>query len=296
MGRHLTEKELPVSRALAGESTRITIRYPDTALHTETSLSIGATPLRDAQGMIVGALAVTRDITEALELDRLKDQFIRVIAHELKTPITSVKGYARAIADTLGRELSPAVARMVDALNRGADRLDRMVRELLDAQQIATGRLRMVEERVDLADLVQETVDAAARKAPKHRLRLLRADPVALTGDRERLREVMRILLDNAIRYSPSGGDVDVELTLSDHNAVVSVRDHGVGIARDRQERIFERFFRAHTDTPYDYGGTGLGLYVARSFVELHQGTMSFESTEGKGSTFSFRLPQRSST
>jgi signal transduction histidine kinase len=171
-----------------------------------------------------------------------------------------------------------------------------MVRELLDAQQIATGRLRIVEERVDLADLVQEAVDAAARTAPKHHIELLRADPVTLTGDRERLREVMRILLDNAIRYSPLGGDVAVDLTLSNGSAEVSVRDHGVGIARDRQERIFERFFRAHTDTPYDYGGTGLGLYVARALVELHQGSMAFESTEGKGSTFSFRLPQRPST
>jgi signal transduction histidine kinase len=185
---------------------------------------------------------------------------------------------------------------MVDALNRGADRIDRMVCELLDAQQLAVGRLHIVEERIDLHDLVQEAVDTAARKTSMHRVRLTHADRVTLTGDRERLREVMRILLDNAIRYSPSGGDIDIDLTLSDHSAVVSVRDHGVGIARDRQERIFERFFRAHTDTPYDYGGTGLGLYVARAFVELHQGTMWFESTEGKGSTFTFRLPQRPST
>ncbi len=106
----------------------------------------------------------------------------------------------------------------------------------------------------------------------------------------------MRILLDNAVRYSPSGGGVEVDVTVSNHDAVVSVRDQGVGIAHGQQHRIFERFFRAHTDTPYDYGGTGLGLHVAKTFVELHQGTMWFESTEGKGSTFRFRLPQRRAT
>jgi signal transduction histidine kinase len=116
---------------------------------------------------------------------------------------------------------------------------------------------------------------------------------VALTGDRERLREVMHILLDNAVRYSPAGGDVDIELTVSDGGAVVSVQDQGVGIASTRQPRIFERFYRAHTDTPYDFGGTGLGLYVAKRIVELHQGSMWFESTEGRGSRFSFRLPQK---
>jgi signal transduction histidine kinase len=293
MGRKLREEELPVNRALTGHRSRITICYPDTAERKEIHVTLGATPLRDPHGMIVGALAVVSDITEALELDRLKDQFIRVIAHELKTPVTIVKGYARAIADSLGRELSPAVARMVDAMNRGADRIDRMVTELVDAQQLAVGRLHIVEERIDLQDLVQEAVDLAARKTSIHRVRLVHADRVVLTGDRERLREVMRILLDNAVRYSPAGGDVRVDLTVSDGGALVSVHDHGVGIARARQPRIFERFYRAHTDTPYDFGGTGLGLYVAKTLVELHQGAMWFESTEGRGSTFSFRLPQR---
>lgn len=292
-GRELGEEDLPVTRALAGEPSRITIRYPDTVERKEIHLTLGAAPLRNAEGAIVGALAVASDITEALELDRLKDQFIRVIAHELKTPVTIVKGYARAIADALGRELSPSIARMVDALNRGADRIDRMVCELLDAQQLAVGRLHIVEERIDLHDLVQEAVDTAARKTSRHRVRLLRAEPVTLSGDRERLREVMRILLDNAVRYSPAGGDVEVDLTVSDGGAVVAVHDQGVGIARARQPRIFERFYRAHTDTPYDFGGTGLGLYVAKTLVELHQGTMWFESTEGQGSTFSFRLPQK---
>ena len=293
MGRKLLEDELPVTRALAGQRSRITICYPDTVQRKELHVTLGATPLRDAAGAIVGALAVVSDITEALELDRLKDQFIRVIAHELKTPVTIVKGYAKAIADTLGRELSPAVARMVDALNRGADRIDRMVCELLDAQQLAVGRLHIVEERIDLHDLLQQAVDAAARKTSMHRVRLRHADRVSLTGDRERLREVMRILLDNAVRYSPKGGDVEVDLTVSDGGAVVSVRDQGVGIAHERQPRIFERFYRAHTDTPYDFGGTGLGLYVAKTLVELHQGAMWFESTEGQGSRFSFRLPQK---
>jgi len=230
-------------------------------------------------------------VTEATELDRLKDEFIRVIAHELKTPITIMKGYANTLAQTLGPTLAPAHVRMLQAIDRGADRINRIMCELLDAQQIDLGLFELTIERVDLLELVHEVVDRLAARFPQRTLRLREAQPMVLRADGERLREVLRILLDNAIRYSPGGGDVEVSLQRLDGSATLSVRDHGVGIPADRREHMFDRFYRAHTGTPHDYGGTGLGLYVAQAIVARHGGTMGCDSVEGQGTTFTVRLP-----
>jgi signal transduction histidine kinase len=239
----------------------------------------------------VGAVSVGSDVTALTELDRLKDDFIRVIAHELKTPITVLKGYASVLGETLGPTLSGEHRRMLEAIGRNTDRLGRLLAELLDAQQIELGRLEIVKERTELASLIEEVAVQIASRSPRHRVRVVSAEPVVVIADGERLREVMRILLDNAVRYSPAGGDVDVALTVVDRAAQVTVRDQGVGIPRDRQARIFERFYRAHTGTPHDFGGTGLGLYVAKTIVSRHGGTLTFESDEGQGSAFTLRLP-----
>jgi signal transduction histidine kinase len=146
-------------------------------------------------------------------------------------------------------------------------------------------------ERLDLTELVAQTVDRIDLTTSKHQVRLTRADPVVLRGDRDRLESVILTLLDNAIRYMPRGGPIDVEVTVLEKEAVVSVRDEGVGIPKAKQAHIFERFYRAHTGTPYDYGGMGVALYIARKIVAQHGGRTWFESEENKGSTFSFSLP-----
>jgi signal transduction histidine kinase len=182
---------------------------------------------------------------------------------------------------------------MLDAINRSADRIDRIMCELLEAQQIELGRFQVSIERVDVTDLVEEVVNRVGVASPNHRVRLHTTERLTVFGDPERLREVMRILLDNAVRYSPGGGDIDVSLRRAETGVEVAVRDHGVGIPRNRQGRIFHRFYRAHAGTPHDYGGTGLGLYVASTIIARHGGRIWFETEEGRGTTFSFRIPWR---
>ncbi len=290
-GRPLSPTDLPVARALAGVSSRVALRYYNRLTHRHGYLSIGGSPIRASDGSVVGAVTVGSDVTDATELDRLKDEFIRVIAHELKTPITIIKGYANTLVKTLGPTLTPAYLRMLQAIDRGAERINRLMCELLDAQQIDLGLLELVFDRVDLLELVNDVVDRVAAHVPERCVRLHDAQPIALRADRERLREVLRILLDNAIRYSPGGGDVEVSLQHSESTATLSVQDHGIGIPGDRREHLFERFYRAHTGTPYDYGGTGLGLYVANAIIERHGGTLRCDSVEGIGSTFTVQLP-----
>jgi signal transduction histidine kinase len=182
---------------------------------------------------------------------------------------------------------------MLDAINRSADRIDRIMRELLDAQQIELGRFQVTIERVDVTDLVEDVVNRVGGASPNHRIGFSATERLTVFGDPERLREVMRILLDNAVRYSPGGGAIEVSVRRVDTGVEVAVRDHGVGIPRNRQGRVFQRFYRAHAGTPHDYGGTGLGLYVARTIIARHGGRIWFETEEDRGTTFSFRIPWR---
>ena len=175
------------------------------------------------------------------------------------------------------------------AIDRGAKRIDRLVDDLLGVSQLLMGCLELRRENVDLAELVDMVVRQNTATSAKHPIRV-EGEPVVVFADRVRLTQVLDTLLDNAIRYSPRGGDIEITVATLAHEATVCVRDHGVGIPREKQARIFERFYRAHTDTPHDYGGMGVGLYIAREVISQHDGTMWFESEEGSGSKFCFSL------
>lgn len=290
-GHPIDRQELAISRALAGETVR---QQEETAIHPSTGLEIdlliSSAPIRDEAGSIVGAVHVMRDITELMELDRLKGQFITVAAHELKTPVAIVKGYSQVFLRRAG-EVTPEQRKVLEGIERGADRIDGIVQALLDVSLLSSNRVKLGLERVDLAEFVGQKVDRVALASTKHRVELLHADQVAVQADPVRLEQVLDTLLDNAVRYSPQGGAIELEVRIEGDRAVVSVRDEGIGIPEKKQGRMFQRFYRAHTGTPHDYGGLGVGLYVAREIIVGHGGGIEFESEEGKGSTFRFTLP-----
>lgn len=317
-GRAFTRDELPMVRALAGETiVQEEQVLADGRAGRDVFLRTSAAPIRSEGGAVLGAVAVARDVTELMELDLVKDQFIRVGAHELKTPVAIMKGYALALLRNTN-DLPAPRRKMLEAVDRGADRINRIVDDLLAISQVTLDVLQVSEEDVDLKELVQESVDRVAKSASRHQVRLsLDAErPPVVRADPERLRQVLASLLDNAVKYSPDGGDVDVRVAVAERapvssppsscdaalfsqrhgaaprfEAVVSVRDQGVGIPAHRQERIFERFFRAHTDTRHDYGGMGIGLFLAKDMITRHGGRIWFESEEDSGSTFYFTLP-----
>ncbi len=290
-GRPVAWRDLPEARALAGETVldESLVAYVPRA-GRDLSFRASAAPIRDPGGRLIGAVVVVRDVTELVELDRLKDEFIRVAAHELKTPVAIMKGYAQALLRS--PTIEPARRnKMLEAIDHGADRITRLIDDLLDISQLQLGQITFRKERVDLTGLVRSVVDEMAPTAPKHSLRLIKAEPAVVHGDEERLAQVVRHLIANAIKYSPKGGNVDIAVRTQNGEAVVSVRDYGIGIPKERQARIFERFYRAHTGTPYDYAGMGVGLYISREIVRAHGGRIWFESEPGKGSTFHFALP-----
>lgn len=289
-GRPLRLEDIPLHRALRGNvvvDADLSIPAPES--RRTLYLRTNAAPIRDEHGLITGAVAVARDVTEMVELDHLKDEFVRVAAHELKTPVAIMKSYAQLALKT---EPTPATYRkMLDAINRGADRIDHIVRELLDVSQLHLGQLELTEEPVDLRELAEETVANMAPLSARHRFSVRAGAPVQVRGDRARLRQVLVVLLDNAVRYSPSGGRVEVRLEPHAHEVEVCVSDEGIGIPLERQARLFERFYRAHSGTPNDRGGMGVGLYISREIIFHHGGSMRVSSEEGKGSTFCFSVP-----
>ncbi|MHB1414478.1 MAG: PAS domain S-box protein [Chloroflexota bacterium] len=288
-GRSVRAEALPSARALRGENViDQRLVFTDARGRDVTALT-SATPLL-ADGRVTGAVVLWHDVTELTELERLKDQFITVAAHELKTPVTVMKGYAQALVRT-SESLSPPHRKMLDAIDRGAGRIDSVVNDLLDISRLQSGRLDLTLERIDLPALVEEIGDRFALTTSKHEIRFVKAEPVVVQGDRDRLEQVIANMLDNAMRYSPKGGPIDVAVDVRDGRAIVSVRDRGVGIPKEKQGRIFQRFYRAHTGTPYDYGGMGVGLYISSEIAGRHGGRMWFESREGRGSTFYLGLP-----
>lgn len=280
----------PLARALRGETlTNEDLDVKDARTGREIHLRISAAPIKNEQGHVGGAVSVARDVTDLTELDRLKDQFIAVAAHELKTPVAVMKGYAQLAERRI--EVSPERRKILEAIGQGADRIDRIVQDLLDISRLQVGGLTLSTERVDLCELVELVAEKHAQLAPKHLMRVDRCDQVMVAGDPARLEQVLGNLLDNAIRYSPKGGTVEVTVAAQGAEVVVSVRDTGVGIPRGKQAGIFQRFYRAHTDTPHDYGGMGVGLFISKEVIARHGGRMWFESEERLGSVFHFSLP-----
>ncbi|MSP59438.1 MAG: HAMP domain-containing protein [Myxococcales bacterium] len=290
-GQVIPESRLPLPRALAGETVvgqEVTYYHPRS--DRDRRIRASAAPIRDEAGAIVGVVQVAHDVTELAALDRLKDQFIRVAAHELKTPVTIVKGYAQLLlGTTVG--LSSSQRTTLEAIGRGADRLDALVRDLLDVSQLYLGRWKLGADEIDLAALAAAAVERLSPSLRRHRIRIVRADRAIVVGDRRRLEQVQTHLLENALKFSPDGGEVEIEVAARDGEVFVSVVDGGVGIARDKQPRIFEPFYRAHTDTAHDHGGMGVGLYICKEIIEHHGGTFWFTSEEGQGSVFSYSLP-----
>ena len=290
-GQWVKPEELAIARALRGEVVRgMEEVVHDARLGRDRYLLVSAAPIRDADGRFMGAVEVLSDITTLKELDLLKDQFITVAAHEIKTPVTAIKGFAQTLARASGA-CAPKYQKALETIVQQSDRIDALVRDFLDVSSMRWGRVKLAPAPLDLTALVAECVARKSALTPKHQLVISRRDPARVVGDRERLSQVVENLLDNAVKFSPVGGEIEVRVTREQGRAVVSVRDHGVGIPIDRRRHLFERFYRAHIGTPYDYGGLGVGLYISREIVRQHGGDIWFESEEGKGSTFYFSLP-----
>ncbi|HEX9509200.1 MAG TPA: chemotaxis protein CheB [Puia sp.] len=240
---------------------------------------------------INGLVANYRDITEKAALEKQKEEFIGIASHELKTPITSIKGYTQIIRNSLLESKDQDSIKLVERLDKQVNRLTALVKDLLDVTKIAGGQLQLTPSAFDINDLLREIVDEMQQTTKKHTFHTdLRVTGLIL-ADRERTGQVITNLLSNAIKYSPDADKVVIRSTSDDQNVTVSVEDFGIGISKEAQQKIFQQFFRAQDNKVNNYPGLGLGLYIAAQLIRRQGGTIWVDSIPGKGSIFHFTLP-----
>ncbi|MEO7003190.1 MAG: ATP-binding protein [Ktedonobacterales bacterium] len=251
-----------------------------------------------------GALIVLQDMTAIKEAERLKDEFITIAAHELRTPLAVLKGYADMLATHAthqtktgkqtrdGVDLAEWQVDALDAIGEATNRLTQLTDDLLDVTRLQAGRLMLHIEPHDLVALARRVVRRMQVTTNRHHLTLAAdADPMVVDIDVHRIEQTLTNLIGNAIKYSPDGGEITISLHADTALATVTVRDKGIGIPANQQGDLFGRFARAENALALGIGGTGLGLYLCRELVEHHGGRIWFASTEGAGSTFYFSVP-----
>ena len=249
-----------------------------------------ALPLKDENGDIILWAGTATDIEDQKrELER-KDEFIGVASHELKTPLTSLKGYLQLISINKGAELSPMVTQYLAKANMAIKKLQFLVDDLLDVSKIKAGHLNYNLESVNLKVIINDCIENAAHIYPSFSFELDNETDFIVKGNAERLEQVLTNLLNNAVKYSKANKKVLIKTTKHDDNVRVSVTDFGIGLSDEQQYKIFERFYRVE-DNKNMTSGLGMGLYISSEIINTHHGKIGVESKLGEGATFYFELP-----
>jgi signal transduction histidine kinase len=238
-------------------------------------------------------LELTKQNEQLRDLDQMKDDLIALVSHELRTPLTSIVGYLELVTSPEAGELSEEQRHHLAVVERNAQRLIRVVSDLLLVAQVQAGQLNLLREDLDMSLVADECVNAVRTTAGARdiELTLVAAGGTRVLGDRQRVAQVLDNLLSNALKFTPDGGSVAVQVTGTDGGVVLTVADSGIGIPAAEQDQLFSRFFRSSTAMERAVQGTGLGLSIARAIVEAHGGEISVSSRVGEGSTFRVVLP-----
>ncbi len=291
-GRALDASERPATQALQGKPTRALIQYRDKGSEKVNWTLIRAQPIFDDRGQVQFAIIVYSDRNEQKELEQRKDHFISMASHELKTPLTVLRVYTQLMLDVCKAEGRQDIALYLSKMNDQINKLTKLVIDLLDISKMQAGQIEMLQEEVDMEALAREAIESL-QPTTSHRLLIEGTAPGMISGDRERLGQVLMILLNNAIKYSPRANTVVVRLARSEEEQMltVAVQDFGIGIGKEHQGRLFQRFYRVLSKQDKTFPGMGIGLYIAHEIIRHHGGKMWVESSEGRGSTFFFTLP-----
>jgi len=259
-------------------------------------LQVTGTMLRDATRGTVGALIVLNDVTRLRKLEQVRRDFVANVSHELKTPITSIKGYVETLLDGAFRNPEDT-ERFLTIVAKQANRLNAIIEDLLKLSRIEQGfeRGEIVLEQTALKGLLAAAISACETQITAKSIRVSMSCPDDLVGriNPPLLEQAVVNLIDNATKYSPAGSIVGVVAAKNDNVISITVRDHGIGIASEHLPRLFERFYRVDKARSRSEGGTGLGLAIAKHIVLAHGGTISVSSRVGEGSAFTISLPLR---
>jgi signal transduction histidine kinase len=280
--------EALVFRALTGKTIEQDVERVVAGGRPQMVLRVDVSPLLDRNGQVIGAIKLVRDVSAEYELTQRRHEFVRVAMHELRTPTTVLRLHAKHLLQA-GAAWPPPVHASVEAVDRATRRIETLSVKLEDIATVAAGLPIPIQPSPLHLDALVDDVVKSLKPEQSARVHTTAA-PAQVSADPTRLREVLEALLDNALRYSEASSTIEVDVCQRDGQVELTVADHGIGIPEAKQRHLFEQFYRAHVDTPFDRGGLGASLYLADQIMKRHGGRIWFESKERQGTTFHLAL------
>ncbi len=268
--------------AMATENAVLLQAKHDLSEHLQQKIESATTKLRTSN-------------VQLRQLDEAKDEFLSMASHQLRTPLTSVKGYISMVLEGDAGRITKLQEQLLGEAFTSSERMVRLINDFLNVSRIQTGKFAIERREVDLVRIIQQEVEALETTATSRGLTIkvdLPKKPVRMSVDEGKMRQVIMNFIDNAVYYSPEGTRIDVELKPTSSNVIFRVHDSGIGVPVDQQAQLFTKFFRANNARKQRPDGTGVGLFLAKKIIDGHKGVIVFSSKEGQGSTFGFRLPK----
>lgn len=289
--------ELPGSRVFKGESNpEVTISFKDKVTDNTYWLLIKSRPIFDEQGKVQMVVEVISDISEHKKQEKRKDEFIIAASHELKTPITSLKAFTQFLGKLIDKNEDKEYKRYIVKIDRQADKLTKLITDLLNLSKIQAGKIEFHKEHFDFNKWIKEIVGDMQTLSNGHKIIVKGRITRKVFGDQERLSQIITNFLSNAVKYSPGADKVVIKLSEDKDKAIIAIQDFGIGIEQQYQDKIFDRFFRIHDRDEKTFPGLGMGLYISCQIIKQHDGQIWVESEKGKGSTFYFTIPFKANT
>lgn len=250
-----------------------------------------AVPLRDPDGNIQRWIGTSTDIHEMKAQEQLKDYFISMASHELKTPITSIKGYVQILINIHEKGGDLFLIKSLNTIDRQINKLTNLITDLLDLSKIKIGSLSLNKEKFSIMDQIGEITEQISQINPDAKITISNPIDQVIFADKERIGQVLINFLTNAIKYSSSGSGIMINTAIDEENIIISVVDQGIGISKINQDKIFERFFRVEGKNQNTFPGFGIGLFICNDIIRKHKGEIGVNSEPGKGSEFYFSIP-----
>ncbi len=273
--------------------------HVEDALLKDRHYEIFFTPVKDNQGKVVSGAIILHDITQLKEIDEMKSDFVFMASHQLRTPLTGIKWFTKLLEKALLREgtMSPRDKECLEQINISNDMMIKLVNDLLNVSRIESGRKFKIEKTaVKFDEIIEQIKKNNIVVTTTNKIKLIvSSQPKRLVfyADGPKFQQVLHNLVNNAVKYSPPKSTVKVEAEQGANETFFSVTDNGIGIPKNQQKKIFEKFFRADNAASHGMPGSGLGLYLAKAVIEAHGGKLSFKSAENKGTTFTLTLPNK---
>lgn len=254
-------------------------------------ISLTISPIKDKYGNITGLSKIARDITEQKMAEKQKNDFITIASHELKTPLTTIKSYVQILLARVRKEDDIFKINALTKVERQADNMSILIQNLLNNAKLADGSLEMEVGRFDVHVLLTEVARNAEVMYQTHKILITECEELFVIADRKKIAQVLNNLISNAVKYSPVGTDIIIDCKKDEGNAQISISDHGIGISRTDQAKMFDRFYRVQNEKVKNVSGFGIGLYLVAEILHFHKSKVYVESKENEGSRFYFDLP-----